>query len=379
MAASFWLAAVFVGYTYLGYPLLIAAAAFLRPLPPRRLPGFTPSVTVLLVVNDEEDALAGKLDNLLALDYPPERIEIVVVSDGSRDGTDAIATSYASRGVRLLSFPGPRGKASCLNDSVPQTRSDLLVLTDVRQPLAADAVAALASYFHDPNVGAVSGELHLHRPAGTGVAGVGVYWNYEKLIRRAESSFDSTVGVTGAFYALRRELFSPLDPRTILDDVALPMEIVLRGRRVLFAPEAGAHDQIADKGSREYKRKTRTLAGNYQLVALRPALLDPRKNRLFWQFTSHKLARLLVPWALLLAFVASLALSLEGQPFYTLALGAQFAFFGLAALGALFARRSPPPRLLALPYTFCLLNLAALGGLLGFLRGRETANWRKRA
>ena len=114
-------------------------------------------------------------------------------------------------------------------------------------------------------------------------------------------------------------------------------------------------------------------------MALRPALLDPRKNRLFWQFTSHKLARLLVPWALLLAFVASLALSLEGLPFYTLALGAQLAFFGLAALGALFARRSPPPRLLALPYTFCLLNLAALGGLLGFLRGRETANWRKRS
>ena len=131
---------------------------------------------------------------------------------------------------------------------MPQTSSELLVLTDVRQPLAADAVAALASYFHDPNVGAVSGELHLHRPAGTGVAGVGVYWNYEKLLRRAESTFDSTVGVTGAFYALRRELFSPLDPRTILDDVALPMEIVLRGRRVLFAPEAGAHDQIADKG-----------------------------------------------------------------------------------------------------------------------------------
>jgi cellulose synthase/poly-beta-1,6-N-acetylglucosamine synthase-like glycosyltransferase len=379
LAASFWLAVAFVAYAYLGYPLLIAAAARLRPQPPRRLPGFTPSVTILLVVNDEQDAIAAKLENLLALEYPPERIEIVVVSDGSADRTDAIASTFASRGVRLLSFPGPRGKASCLNDAVPHARGELLVMTDVRQPLAPEAVAALASYFHDPVVGAVSGELHLHRPAGTGVAGVGVYWNYEKLIRRAESAFDSTVGVTGAFYALRRDLFLPLDPRTILDDVALPMEIVLRGRRVLFAPEARAHDQIADKGSREYKRKTRTLAGNYQLLALRPALLDPRKNRLFWQFTSHKLARLLVPWAMLIAFAASLWLALEGELFYALACGAQVAFFLLAALGAFLGRRATPPRLLALPYTFCMLNLAAVNGLLGFLRGRETANWRKRA
>jgi len=181
--------------------------------------------------------------------------------------------------------------------------------------------------------------------------------------------------VTGALYALRRPLFKPLDPRTILDDVAVPMEIVLAGYRVLFAPKASAFDRIESDSGREYRRKVRTLAGNYQLLALRPALLDPFRNRLLWQLVSHKLSRLAVPWCLLLLLLAS-ALLARAHWFYAMALVAQLALYGLALAGWRSARRQRPLRLTSLPYTFALLNLAAASGLLGFLRGTTRAAWK---
>src|SRR5439155_446213 len=205
----------------------------------------------------------------------------------------------------VAAAPGPPGKVAALNEAVPLASGEILVLTDARQSLAPDAVRRLVAYFADPTVGAVSGELHLLPSPGSPVEGVGLYWKYEKLIRKAESRFDSTVGVTGAFYALRKELFLPIDPRTILDDVAIPMRVALAGRRVLFAPEARAWDHVEESAAREYRRKVRTLAGNYQLVALYPALLHPLRNRLLWQLASHKLARLAVPWCLLVLFLAS--------------------------------------------------------------------------
>jgi cellulose synthase/poly-beta-1,6-N-acetylglucosamine synthase-like glycosyltransferase len=374
---AFWLAASLVFYAYAGYPALIVLAATLRPRGVARRAGHTPDATVLVVVNDEEAVIAAKLDNLLCLDYPKDRLQIVVVSDGSIDRTDEIVKDYAARGVELMAVPGPRGKAAALNQAVPHARGEMLVLTDARQPLAPDAVRALASYLADPTVGAVSGEMHLVAPSEGGVKGVGLYWNYEKLIRRAESRFDSTVGVTGAFYAVRKELFVPLDPRTILDDVALPMEIAMRGYRVVFAPEARAWDEVAATPSREYRRKVRTLAGNYQLVSLRPALLDPLRNRLFWQFVSHKMARLAVPFGLLATAATSLGLALLGSRLYLGIFALQALFYALAAAGGLRAEWGlTPVRILSLPHTFVMMNLAAVLSLRGFLGGTETANWK---
>lgn len=372
----FWLAATVVVYAYAGYPALIAAAARLRPAPPVRKADITPEVTLLLVVRDEEAHLEEKLRNAAGLDYPRERLEVLVVSDGSTDRTEAIAAGFAGAGVELLALPEPRGKAAALNEAVPRARGEILVFTDARQPLAPDAVRRLVAYFADLTVGAVSGELHLLAPSGAPAEGLGLYWRYEKLVRRAESRFDSTVGVTGALYALRKELFVPLDPRTILDDVAIPMEVVLAGSRVLFAPEARAWDRIAESPAREYRRKVRTLAGNFQLASLRPALLDPRRNRLFWQLLSHKLSRLAVPWCLLALFAASAGLSLGDRPLYRAALAGQALFYLLALVGGLRARRQRPLRLTSIPYAFTLLNLAAVRGLLGFLRGSETAAWK---
>lgn len=376
---AFWLSAAVIVYAYVAYPALIALVAGLRPAPPVQKKEITPPVSLLIVVRNEEACLQDKLDNALALDYPRERLDVLVVSDGSTDGTEAIAARFADRGVRLLALPTARGKAAALNEALPRAGGEIVVLTDARQALAPDAVRRLTAYFADPTVGAVSGELHLLASSGSPGRGVGLYWSYEKLIRKAESRFDSTVGVTGAIYALRKDLFVPLDPSTILDDVAIPMRVVLAGRRVMFAPEARAWDRIAESAAQEYRRKVRTLAGNYQLVALHPALLNPLRDRLFWQLVSHKLARLAVPWCLLVLFLASAGLSLAGSALYRAALAAQALFYLLAITGGLRARRRRPLRLTSLPYAFALLNLAAAGGLIGFLRGSETARWRAAA
>lgn len=376
MELAFWLAAAVVLYAYLGYPALILLAARLRPAPEVRKGEVTPSVSVVIVARNEEACLEEKLKNLLDLDYPRDRLEVIAASDGSTDRTEAIAAGFASEGVRLLALPGPRGKAAALNEAVAAARGEVLVLTDARQPLARDAVRQLVSFLADPSVGAVSGELHLLAPSGGSAAeGVSRYWSYEKGVRHAESRFDSTVGVTGALYAVRRALFPRLDPRTILDDVAAPMEVVLAGYRVLFAPEARAWDRIPESPAREYRRKVRTLAGNYQLIALRPALLNPFRNRLLWQLVSHKLSRLAVPWCLVVVAAAGAALA-PGSALYAAALLAQGVLYGLAALGWWRARTQRALGLASLPYTFALLNLAAARGLLGFLRGTESATWK---
>jgi cellulose synthase/poly-beta-1,6-N-acetylglucosamine synthase-like glycosyltransferase len=376
LAAILAAAAALIAYSYLGYPLLLALRARFRPAPAVARSSITPEVSLVLVVHDEERLLAGKLDNCLDLDYPRDRLDVVVVSDGSTDRSEDIIRSYADRGVRLLALPGPNGKAVALNHAVPGCRGDIIVLCDARQSLAREAVRELVAGFADPTVGAVSGELHIApRPGGT--EGVGFYWRYEKLIRRAESAVDSVVGVTGAIYAIRKELFRPLDPRTILDDVAIPMRVVLGGHRVLFEPRARAYDQAAASAAREFRRKVRTLAGNYQMIRLYPEWLDPRRNRLLWQLASHKLSRLLVPWCGLAMLLASIGLVVrDGGRFAWALLAGQILFYLLAALGQLLADRPRLPRLLAVPHALVLLNLAAAFGLFAFLRRSEQAAWK---
>ncbi len=372
----FWLSTLAVVYAYAGYPLL----AFLRArIWPKEVGkgGAQLKVTVVIVAHDEEEGIQSKLESCLLSHYPRELLEILVVSDGSRDRTEEIARGFESSGVRLLALSGPKGKPSALNQAVPAANGEILVLTDARQRLDAEAVRELVSSFADPDVGAVSGELHLEAGDGSDpVSGVGAYWKLEKLIRKNESRFDSTVGATGALYAVRKSLFRPLDPRIILDDVVVPMDVVLSGHRVVFEPNAKVFDRIFADRSREYRRKVRTLAGNFQLVWLRPELLDPRRNRLFLQLVSHKLSRLLVPWLLPAILLSSASLAKGGSGFYTLALALQVSFYALALIGAVVRRFRVAARIFSVPYAFLLLNLAAAHALIAFLLGSEKAAWR---
>jgi poly-beta-1,6-N-acetyl-D-glucosamine synthase len=372
---AFWTAAALVIYSYVGYAALLVLAVRLRPAPPVRKGPFLPRVSLIVVVHNEEARLPGKIRNCLDLDYPKDRFELLVVSDGSTDRTEEIAASYLSHGVRLLCVPGPSGKPAALNRAVPECTGEVLMLGDARQRLAPDAIGQLVSNLADPTIGAVTGELHIGTESGSGAAeGVGAYWEYEKLIRRAESRLDSTVGVTGAIYAVRKELFRPLDPRTILDDVAIPMAVVQAGYRVVFEPLAKAYDDSAAEPTKEYRRKVRTLAGNFQLVRLDPGLLNPGRNRLFWQFLSHKLSRLAVPWCLLLMLLAS-ALQFR-RSFYGAIFAGQVVFYLMGLAGWLLEGAQVRLRVLSLPYAFALLNLAAASSLFGFLLGRHRAAWK---
>ena len=358
MEAIFWASAVLIAYVYAGYPALLSGWAWMvsafRPEDPPADRADWPGVSVVLAARNEAQRLPARIENLLASDYPKDRLQIIVASDGSTDATVEALAPYA-RWIDLIMLP-PGGKARALNAAVSRAVHPILVFADARQQFAPDAIRRLVRHFARLSVGAVSGELVLDaearpapraatgpddRPAAAASTigdGIGLYWRYEKWLRRREAIVGSTLGVTGAIYAMRRALWQPLPPDAILDDVLGPMRVVLRRHRVIFDGTALAFDQAAAHAGAELRRKVRTLAGNFQLLRLEPRLLVPFVNPVWLQFVSHKLGRLLVPYALVALFAASVWLA-GRSVFYATALAAQAVFYGLAAYGALLDRR----------------------------------------
>ena len=347
MKVLFWISVAFVGYVYAGYPVLLGLWAALTP--PRKRDEWSralrirggrdthlPGVTVIVAARNEAARLPARVENLLASDYPKELLQIIVASDGSSDGTAAALAPFADR-IQLLMLPDS-GKATALNAGVAHARYPVLVFADARQRFAPDAISRLVRHFRQPRIGAVSGELMLEPSSSTIGTGVGVYWNYEKWLRRREAIVGSTIGVTGAIYAMRRELWQPLPPETLLDDVLGPVRVVLQGYQVTFDSEALAFDEAPADAEQELRRKMRTLAGNFQLLAQEPRVLLPGVNPVWLQFMSHKVGRLLAPYALLAIFATSAGLAPTSW-FYAAAFGAQLSFFALAAYGAALARR----------------------------------------
>jgi cellulose synthase/poly-beta-1,6-N-acetylglucosamine synthase-like glycosyltransferase len=373
---TFWVALLLLLYSYLGYPVLIGAWARFRPRPATKS-AFLPRVTIVVVAHNEAERIEARIDNLRGLDYPKGSLEILIVSDGSTDDTVERARARAPAGMQVTSFLARRGKPAVLNEIVPRSRGDIVVLGDARQRFDPGAVRALVALFADPEVGAVSGDLILSENGrGTAVGqGVGAYRRYESFVRRSESRVGSTVGATGAIYAIRRILFPPLPEDTILDDVLIPMRIARRGYRVLFEPAARAFDRAPATAREEFGRKARTLAGNFQLLFRERWLLNPLGNRLWLQTVSHKGLRLLGPGLLIAAFTSNLFLI--GRPAYLLAFLAQAIFYAGALLGGVSRRGRRPFLLLSLPYTFCLVNGAALAGAFRFLASRQRVTWDK--
>jgi cellulose synthase/poly-beta-1,6-N-acetylglucosamine synthase-like glycosyltransferase len=327
-----------------------------------------------MVVRDEEKVLREKLRNLLELDYPAPMYEVVVVSDGSVDGTEAILRECNNPRLRVVGNQLARGKACGLNDGVQMSRGDLVMFTDARQKIEPCALRVLAEDFADPEVGCVSGELMLGNPeSGEATEGVSLYWRVEKEIRKLESASGSAVGATGALYAVRRELLVSLPEATILDDVYIPMQVAKQGNRVVFEPRARAWDS-ADLGTgREFARKVRTLNGNYQLLRLAPWLLSS-SNPLRFEFISHNLLRLVSPFALLLMFASS---ALLPGSVYRVAWLLQVVFYGLSLLALLRLKRGLLSRTANVALTFVVLNTAAVVAFANFAGGRKT-EWGRR-
>jgi len=372
----FWGSAVLVAYVYIGYPLLIWILANLR----RRAwssDSKIRDVTVVVVAYNEEDAIGRRLRNLLNADYPAENLDIIVACDGATDATAARAEEFSEWGVRTIEFVRRHGKSAVLNEIVPMAHGEIVVLADVRQRFARNTIRNLVADFSDPDVGAVSGELKLLRcdERCQTAEGSNVYWRYEKFIRHSEALVDSSVGATGAVYAIRRALFLPIPPSTILDDVMIPMEIARQGHRVLFEPRAIAYDRIPASARSESIRKIRTIGGNIQLFAIRPWLLSPFHNRLWLQTISHKLLRLLSPFFLLAIFASNLLL--VAIPAYRIVLALQVVFYMAGFVGRAQRNRRHKTSLLNVPYTFCLLNWITVMAFVDFFRRKHKVAWEK--
>lgn len=369
LSLVFWSGAAVIAYAYAGYLCRLRVRAIWRPWPVQRGVA-TPAVSIVMVVRNEAAGLREKLRNLMTLDYPADRCQLVVVSDGSTDGTEAILREAAQDPrVHVVLNQVPQGKACGLNDGVGLAQGEVVVFTDARQQIEARALRLLVENFADPQVGAVSGELMLGDPAsGEANRGMGLYWRMEKRVRELESATGSVVGATGALYAVRRELVPEVPAETILDDVFIPMQVVKQGFRVVFDGRARAWD-VPDLGrEREFRRKVRTLAGNYQLVQLAPWLLR-RENPLRFDFVSHKLMRLVVPLALLAVFVTSGFL--PGQ-FYRVAFWLQIVGYGLSVLGWTEWNLGPLSRLADAACTLVVLNAAAAMAFMNFITGQRT-------
>jgi cellulose synthase/poly-beta-1,6-N-acetylglucosamine synthase-like glycosyltransferase len=315
----------FTLYVLFGYPLLLGFLARRRSRPVRRVRSADPpSVSILIAVHNGEGFLREKLESILALDYPRDRVEVLIASDGSTDATNAIVKSVS--GVQLLELPRG-GKPAALNAAMARARHDIFVFTDVRQSLARDSLAYLIENFADSSVGAVSGELVILKGDTRQEADTGLYWRYELWIRTRLSEIDSIFGATGAYYALRRELAAPIPHDALLDDMHLPLGAFFRGYRLIVDSRARMFDLPTGLES-EFRRKVRTLAGNYQILRAYPELLGPR-NRLWLHFVSYKLGRLLLPFALLACLIASGFLP---SPWNSVLLGSQAGFYGIALL-----------------------------------------------
>jgi len=345
MKFLFWFSLAVVAYVYAGYPLLLAFWARLGARSVRRAPcdRSAPDASIVIAARNEADRLPARVSNLLKQDYAGP-VQIIIVSDGSTDATAAALAPFGPR-VDLVEIP-PSGKPAALNAGVARAQHGILVFADARQTFEPAVLRYLVENFEDPAVGAVTGELLLDCESDADAAtsstvgeSVGAYWRYEKWLRRQESAIWSTLGATGAIYAMRRALWRTLPAATLLDDVLAPMRVVLAGHRVVFDDRAKAYDRVEPDAAGERRRKVRTLAGNYQILTLEPALLNPVRNRVWLQYLSHKLGRLVVPYAMALLFVSNVMLASAGV-LYMAALGAQLGFYGLALYGAWLERRT---------------------------------------
>jgi poly-beta-1,6-N-acetyl-D-glucosamine synthase len=374
----FWISAILLGYTYLGYPMLIA---LLSRLNPRRVLSVQntelPKVSLIIAAHNEEKVIAKKIQNSLSIDYPEELLSIVIVSDGSTDRTNEIVNEFAlHRRINFIHYEPRRGKAHALNQGVANSQSEIIVFSDANIHYEPDSIKLLVKNFSDPSVGCVCGKVLLEKPEGlTEPVGEGAYMKYERFIHQNESRFNTMIGTDGAMYAIRRELFKPIPEDAIVDDFIIAMRVIERDLRIVYEPKAIGYEEAASSVGQEFKRKVRMIAGGFQAVGVLKSVLNPMNHPIvFFQFVSHKILRWLGPIFMVMLYLANLFL-LESI-FYQITFALQLAFY-VFALAATFWKSLRGRVLFYFPYYFCSLNLAASIGIKRFLFGQQTVKWEK--
>lgn len=380
MVWLFALSVFFVLYTYALYPLILAFKAKGRSMPepmPTTTDNPLPSVSIVIAAHNEKASLPVKLASLEHLDYPEELLELIIVSDGSTDGTEDYLTEQFDKHDKrtFIHYKESKGKCGALNEGVAKATGDVILFMDARQAVSPNVAMALVPYLADKSIGAATGELVLSEGNSLEAGNFGLYWRYEKWIRENETKLFSIAGVSGALYAIRREDFIPNKLGTLLDDFETPISLLKQGKKTLFVPGAYAYDETNDDLALEFRRKVRNLAGNWQSYAKNSWLYSPSENPIWWQFCSHKLARLLVPFAMIIAFFAALIGALMGDGFLQFALLMQLLIYALT--GASYAGLpGTNNKVINFFKVFVQLNAAAFVGTVRFFGSKRAISWR---
>jgi cellulose synthase/poly-beta-1,6-N-acetylglucosamine synthase-like glycosyltransferase len=377
LAVVFWLSVLVVAYAYLGYPLAVwVLARLFGHLPNPPADSELPSVTMLISAFNEEKVIGRRLQNITEIDYPADKLQVLIISDGSSDRTGEIVRSFENGSIRLLDYRERRGKPAALNAALKEVTGEILTLSDANTFTNPDALRRMVRWFSDPTVGAVAGRVLLQDPvSGRNVDGL--YWRYETFIKGCEGRLGALVGANGPIYAIRRSLFR-VSSDSIVDDFTIPLTMQLRTwARLVFDPEAIATEEAPAEISDEFKRRARIGAGGYQSLPLLWPLLDPRRGWLAFTFFSHKVVRWLCPIFICLALITNLGL--VGAPLYQAALGAQLLFYAIALAGFAVTGPSLVARLLRLASMFASMNLALLVGLARWFTRQQSSAWERTA
>jgi cellulose synthase/poly-beta-1,6-N-acetylglucosamine synthase-like glycosyltransferase len=371
----FWLAVAVIAYTYFVFPFIVFLRGRLWPHP-YKSDDITPEVSMVIAAHNEVESIGAKLDNALSLDYPTEQLHVIVASDGSVDGTNAIVREYAESGVKLLELPRV-GKAKALNAAVETASGEILVFSDANSIYAADALRALVRPFADPEVGGVAGHERFLSKSGNELAGGGEkdYWRLDRRLKILESSGGSAISAAGAIYGIRRKLFKPVI-EGVTDDFYTSTGVIVQGSRLVYAPDAVAFESVESSKGEEFDRKVRVITRGWQSVLSRRELLNPLRFGFYsLQLFSHKILRRLIVIPLLVLLLVSPFVWLQGAIYNTAVLG-QLAFYGLAALALpLEGTRVGRLKILRIPFYFCMVNLASLIAAINVARGRQIKVW----
>ncbi|MGV1098215.1 glycosyltransferase family 2 protein [Thiovibrio sp. JS02] len=370
-----WLSLLLLAWTFAGYPLAVIVLSRFLARPWRTGP-FSGSVSMIIAAHNEEEVIRDKAENCLSLDFGGADAEILMVSDGSLDGTNAILEEFAGRSerLRIITYQPRAGKANALNVAVAQAKGEILIFGDANVMVGETSCQPLLAPFSDPEVGVVCGRVLVRARGEQEVAGEGLYMRYEAAVQYAEARLYSMVGVDGALFAMRRALFNPLTLDTILDDFTLSMQAAASGLRIVYEKEAVAVEEVIPSAANEFKRKARIVAGGYQYLANFLKSGRSFKAGMWFAFFSHKILRWLAPFLLIMLFASNLFLL--DSSLYALLLVGQLFFYLLAALGFL-KKELRTNHLVYLPYYFCVVNLAAFRGFFRFLSLRQQTLWEK--
>lgn len=372
---AFWGFLITLFYIYLGYPLVLLL--WQKISRNTVIPGEVyPAVTVVISAYNEEEVIEAKILNALTLDYPPDKLEIMVVSDGSSDNTVPIARTYERSNLRLLDYPERRGKIGAMIEAISHVTTEIVVLSDANVMYAHDALRKLVRNFADPSVGAVSADVILDNEKTTFGASESLYYKYERWIQKMEGSIWSIIGADGAMYAVRRSLFVPPSPDIVLDDFVISMNVALQGYRVVYEEEAKGYEENAMSYVQELSRKSRIIAGGIQSMKRGEGVPSFKHTKLFLCYVSHKLLRWFTPLFMIGLMVATLvALFLVGSLWYKTAFVMQMAFYGVALFGLLFVNRTRTS-LFNIPFYFCMENTAALLGIYKGMLNLQPVTWK---